>query len=328
MHSLNSLKSTIFQTDKQNFESHALKLFRFQYERNEVYNQYVDALNISVSEVRELQDIPFLPIRFFKSHKITTTHFEHQQVFESSGTTGNSTSRNFVEDLDYYRKVTLRIFSSFYEDLQDSIIIGLLPSYLERNNSSLVFMVDYFIKRSKQEFSGFYLNNYNELIAVLKQLSSSKRSVYLFGVTFALLELAKYEIPELPNLKVIETGGMKGRGKEMVREELHGLLIESLKTDSIFSEYGMTELMSQAYMLKDGLFHTPPWMRILIREVNDLFNYIPEGRSGAINIIDLANVHSCAFIETEDLGVARNGGFNVIGRLDNSEMRGCNLLTS
>lgn len=327
MYSLNSFKTSVFSVNNQNFEQHAIELFHFQYKNNTVYKAFVDYLNIHPNEINTLSQIPFLPIRFFKSHQVKTGKFEPACIFESSGTTG-SRSKHYIEDLEFYKKVSERIFESIFGAIDQSIIIGLLPSYLERANSSLVYMVNHFIAKSENASSGFYLDNLSELSALLTTLSISERKVVLFGVTFALMEFAERFHFDMNNLVVLETGGMKGRGSELIREELHKKLAASFNTDYILSEYGMTELLSQAYLQKDGLFHTPPWMRVSTREIHDPFCFCNNGKTGVLNIIDLANVHSCAFIETEDLGIMENKGFKVLGRLDNSDLRGCNLLLS
>jgi len=325
--SINSFKSKLFSIDNQNFNKAALELFQFQYKNNLVYKSYIDYLNIKPDEVNDIDKIPFLPIRFFKSHKIISSNFTIRHVFESSGTTQNNTSRHYIEDLEFYKQVSSRIFLDTFGLIKGAVIIGLLPSYLERNNSSLVYMVDHFIESSHRSESGFYLHNYEQLYQLLKALDETK-NIYLFGVTFALLEFAqKYKINN-DNFVILETGGMKGKGSEMVREELHEILGEGFTSSRITSEYGMTELLSQAYMAEDGYFKPPPWMSVKIRDINDPFCFVKEGKSGGINIIDLANIHSCAFIETEDLGVNSDLGFKVLGRLDNSDLRGCNLLVS
>ncbi len=326
MESLNSFKSSVFRINNQSFDVHALNLFRFQYRQNPVYKAFVDHLRIDAYSVQSIEKIPFLPIRLFKEHKIVSGDFTPQHVFESSGTTNSSTSKHYIEDLRYYAEISVSVFSHFFADLHEAVVIGLLPSYLERNTSSLVFMVDHFIKMTRHPASGFYLTDYEKLAATLSALSRDDRPVFLFGVTFALLELARIFNMEVKNLVVLETGGMKGRGREMIREELHDHLRSAFIGARITSEYGMTELLSQAYLGKEGYFQCPPWMRVFIRDVNDPFFYMKNGKTGVINIIDLANVHSCAFIETEDLGIRHDAGFQVLGRLDNSDMRGCNLL--
>ncbi len=325
MQTFNSFKTNIFRINNQNFERHAINLFRFQLKYNKKYRAYVSNLNINTSEISSLFDIPFMPIQFFKRLEIKTTEFESEKIFESSGTTGLR-SKHCIEDLEFYNKISEKTFTSFFNNIENAVIIGLLPSYLERNNSSLVFMVDHFIKRSNNPHSGFYLNDQESLIDKLNQLANSEKKIYLFGVTFALLELAKKVNFNLSNLIVIETGGMKGQGTELVREELHKRLGKAFNTNQILSEYGMTELLSQAYLQHDGFFHSPPWMKILIREMQDPFSYAADGKTGVIKVIDLANIHSCGFIETEDIGWSNGSGFKVLGRLDNSDLRGCNLM--
>ncbi len=325
MQSLNSFKTNLFRINNQNFEQHALDLFRFQYKNNQVYRDYIRYLNINPADVDAIEKIPFLPIQFFKKHTIKTGDFKPVHAFTSSGTTGEK-SAHFIEDLDFYKKVSAHIFTSFFGNLNQSVVLGLLPSYLERNDSSLVFMVNHFIEQSKNSNSGFYLHDLDVLAEKLKSLSKSREQIYLFGVTFALLDLAANFQIDNPNLVILETGGMKGTGRELIREDLHARLKKSFNKKEVFSEYGMTELLSQAYMKNNGLFYTPPWMKVFIREVHDPFCYAKNGQTGGINIIDLANAHSCAFIETEDLGIRFDSGFQVIGRLDNSDLRGCNLL--
>jgi phenylacetate-coenzyme A ligase PaaK-like adenylate-forming protein len=325
--SINSFKSKLFSIDSQNFDETALELFQFQYQNNLIYKSYVDHLKVNPADVKNIKEIPFLPIRFFKTQKVVTGDFPIDHIFESSGTTQLNTSKHYVEDLNFYKQVSSRIFLDNFGSIEGSIVIGLLPSYLERSNSSLVFMVNQFIKSSNRSESGFYLQNYNELNQILVALGQ-RNPVFLFGVTFALLEFAnKYRV-ENENLVILETGGMKGRGRELIREELHKVLRRSFIVKKISSEYGMTELLSQAYLGEDGFFKAPPWMNVIIRDINDPFYYLKEGKTGVLNVIDLANVHSCAFIETEDLGVKSGAGFKVLGRLDNSDLRGCNLLVS
>lgn len=328
MQSINSLKTNIYKINNQNFEEAAIEIFRFQYHSNPVYKKYVDFLGVDLTAVKVLEQIPFLPIRFFKSHKIVSGNFQIQHIFESSGTTESTKSKHYVEDLEFYKNVTVWIFEHFFSSLEGSVVLGLLPSYLERNNSSLVYMVDQFIRQTGRSESGFFLDDYDRLVDLLNKLEGTDTRIYLFGVTFALLELSANFYLENENLTILETGGMKGRGREMVREELHDHLKTAFPGARISSEYGMTELLGQAYLDDDGYFQTPPWMKVKIRDINDPFSYVREGRSGAINIIDLSNLHSCAFIETEDLGVDSWAGFRVLGRMDNSDVRGCNLLVS
>ena len=325
MRSLNSFKSKIFHINNQNFEQHALDLFHFQYRNNKIYHDYIKHLGINHKKIHSVSNIPFLPIQFFKSQIVKCGDYTAEHVFKSSGTTGN-TSKHYIQDLDFYTKISTWIFQSFFGPLKNSAIIGLLPSYLERSNSSLVYMVDHFIKTSENPYSGFYLSDVNDLMMRLDELRTTNNSIYLFGVTFALLEVAKNHIFKNNRINIIETGGMKGRGKELIRDDLHDILKNAFKKGNIFSEYGMTELLSQAYLKRDGYFYAPPWMRIYIRDIYDPFAMVENGKTGIIKIIDLANIHSCSFIETEDLGLSKGDGFKVLGRLDNSDMRGCNLL--
>jgi phenylacetate-coenzyme A ligase PaaK-like adenylate-forming protein len=318
----------VFEVNDDNFAQAALSLFQFQYVHNSIYHQYVDYLGVVPGSVKALNDIPFLPIRFFKEHKVVSDRFVPEMVFESSGTTQHTPAKHYIEDLNYYNKLSHRIFEGFFGHLQDAVVLGLLPSYLERSNSSLVYMVNQFIKTSSRPESGFFLSDFDGLLKQLKALANNEVKVYMFGVTFALLQLAVKCDFRLPNLSIFETGGMKGRGREMIREEVHAVLGKGFKDAAICSEYGMTELMSQAYMDQAGIFRTPPWMKVKIREINDPFALVDAGRTGAINIIDLANAHSVAFLETEDLGVEVSGGFKVLGRMDNSDTRGCNLLVA
>lgn len=346
------LKSAVLQLNdgSQNphtFEELALEVFRFQAVANPVYSEYLGFLKVNPSKVDRLDKIPFLPIQFFKHHQVISDNAPVQMVFESSGTTGQITSRHYVSDLPFYEHISQKIFERFYGPLTDYHILALLPSYLERNNSSLVYMVQSFIYRSFSRESGFYLNNMDELLQKLQQLSENTfthRKVLLMGVTFALLDLAENkDLPDyVMNLKdrliVMETGGMKGRRKEMLREEVHSILKNRLPVDAIHSEYGMTELLSQGYSKGEGVFELPETMKILLREINDPFKSISTQINtgiikektvrGGINVVDLANIDSCSFIETQDLGAYQpeNQKFSVIGRFDNSDVRGCNLL--
>ena len=311
------------------FESAALELYKFQLENNLIYRAYVKARGLNNKVVKDLVDIPFLPIGFFKNHQVISGSKRHfEGFFSSSGTTGSITSKHYYWSEDFYLKHSLNLFQREYGNIKDFHVLALLPSYLERKGSSLVSMADYFISQSESEHSGFYLYNHEELISKLDFLSSSNKKVLLLGVTFALLDLLNIGIiiPKNKNLIVMETGGMKGRRKEMVREELHQILKQGFHVDEIHSEYGMTELMSQAYSKGDGIYNLPPSMRVYLRDVNDPLSW-SERSQGGLNIIDLANFHSCSFIETQDLG--RKIGedkFEVLGRFDNSEIRGCNLM--
>jgi len=323
----NSFKSDIFNIRSESFDDFALRLFRVQTKENEIYRRYLSALDIVPESVNSIEDIPFLPIRFFKDHRVKTGSFQEEAVFRSSGTTGLLTSCHYIESLEYYKQVTEQIFRIFYGDIRQYNIIGLLPSYLERKDASLIHMAQHYINLSKSKDSGFYLNDYEGLARKLKNLRQKGQKVWLVGVTFALLEFAKQYSMPLDNTIIVETGGMKGRGRELTRQELHELLKSRFPGVIIHSEYGMTELHSQAYMQNNSWFQAPEWMKVYIRDTNDPFAVLPHGKNGAINIIDLANVYSCAFIETQDSGVRDNEGrFRVLGRLDNTEQRGCNLM--
>lgn len=323
------LEKLIFQKDLD-FEKTALELFGFQYNNNVLYKQYVDALGIPVSQVRKIDQIPFLPIRFFKTHTITTTQFEAGVVFESSGTTQTINSKHFVKDVSLYEQSFFNGFNTFYGNAADWCVLGLLPSYLERENSSLVYMVQKLIEKSSNPHSGFYLEDFESLSQTLMLLESNGQKTILIGVTFALLDFAeKFPIP-LKHTIVMETGGMKGRRKEMIRHEVHEILKQQFSINSIHSEYGMSELLSQAYSKAGGIFQTPHWMRVLLREMEDplaIKTMQTDKTSGLINIIDLANIYSCSFIATDDLGVLHyDNRFEVTGRMDNSDIRGCSLL--
>lgn len=317
----------ISQVNECNFENIALELFKHQYEHTTVYRHYVDALGVNTSKIRSIEEIPFLPIEFFKNHTVMSGQWPVEAIFTSSGTSGLSTSRHAVWSLSFYLNNARLIFERYYGELEDYHFFALLPSYLEREGSSLIAMMDYFIRESHSPFSGFYLNNYQDMVNQLERAKQSGRKIILWGVSFALLDLAERFNLNLEDALVIETGGMKGRRKEMIREELHELLCSRFHVRQIGSEYGMTELLSQAYSFGNGIYQSPPWMKIRVRDINDPFKWIENGKTGGINVIDLANVHSCAFIETQDLGKSVQGGyFEVLGRIDNSDLRGCNLL--
>jgi phenylacetate-coenzyme A ligase PaaK-like adenylate-forming protein len=310
------------------FNNLALEVFRFQLENNAVYSQYVKSLKTDTAGIRDYRAIPFLPIECFKTQAVVCGRVSPQDViFSSSGTTGQVTSRHYVRDAELYRESFLKGFERFYGDVRDYCILALLPSYLERSGSSLVYMFDELIRRSKHPASGFYLHNRGELTATIRQQQQSGQKILLLGVTYALLDLADEGIALNDRVIVMETGGMKGRRKEMIKEEVHAILKERFGIGAIHSEYGMTELLSQAYSQKDGLFECPPWMRVLVRDANDPFTYVRHGKGGGINVIDLANVYSCSFIETKDLGrLHENNCFEILGRFDNSDLRGCNLM--
>jgi len=321
-------KEEIFQiSSKKEFEKMALKVFRHQYDHNFVYNQFCNLLNKNKSNVKSLTEIPFLPIQFFKSHQVLSSSAPVQQTFTSSGTTGMITSQHLITDTTWYEESYRKAFAQFYGNIEDYAVLALLPSYLDRQGSSLIYMVKDLIDSSNHSESGFYLNNYNELAAKIIELDNAGQNVLLIGVTYALLDLIEIQNFELKNTIIMETGGMKGKRKEMIREELHQLLCEGFGVSNIHSEYGMTELLSQAYSLGDGVFECPNWMHILIRDTEDALTYVEVQKTGGINVIDLANYNSCAFIATQDLGKKYpNNSFEVLGRFDNSDIRGCNLM--
>ena len=318
----------IFTSNNQKqFDKMALKVFRFQYENNLVYREFCDFLKTEVQKVKTIQQIPFLPIQFFKSHSVVSNTNPIQTTFTSSGTTGMVTSKHLVTNVSIYEESYRKGFSQFYGNIEDYVVLALLPSYLEREGSSLIHMVDDLIQLSNHPESGFYLHNYDELIEKITQLDQSGQNVILIGVTYALLDLIEKQSFQLENTIIMETGGMKGKRKEMIREELHQKLCNGFGVKSIHSEYGMTELLSQAYSLGDGIFECPSWMQISIRDTEDALSYVREGKTGGINIIDLANINSCSFIATQDLGkIYSNGSFEVLGRFDHSDIRGCNLM--
>ncbi|MDC0380894.1 acyl transferase [Flavobacteriaceae bacterium] len=320
--------SSIFDINSESaFAEKALELFKFQFEENPVYRSFCDLLYKHPSDVQKLEDIPFLPIEFFKTHKVVSIKKDIQQTFTSSGTTGSVVSQHHVADLDIYKKSFQKGFAHFYGNIEDYAVLALLPSYLEREGSSLVYMVEDMIQESKQPKSGFYLNDLDELKQTLLELETSRQKTLLIGVSYALLDLVEFHQFELKHTIIMETGGMKGRRKELIKSELHAILKKGFGVDKIHSEYGMTELLSQAYSKGDGLFSTPPWMKVLVRDPEDALTILEEKKSGGINIIDLANINSCAFIATQDLGkIHTNGTFEVLGRFDQSDIRGCNLM--
>jgi phenylacetate-coenzyme A ligase PaaK-like adenylate-forming protein len=323
---LEELKQKLFEINTiTEFNEIALAIFHYQYAGNPVYRHYLSLMNTNIDEIRHFSQIPFLPVEFFKTHKIVSSDNSPEKIFSSSGTSGSTTSRHFVNDLSLYEKSFTRSFELFYGSPEDHIILALLPSYLERNDSSLVFMVEKLIGMSRNASSGFYLENDEQLVK--KLAASSDKKILLLGVTYALLDLVlKFDIPEFKGI-VMETGGMKGRRAEMIREELHEVLKSGFHVSTIHSEYGMTEMLSQAYSMGDGIFKTPPWMKILIRDTNDPKTLLADGKTGGINVIDLANLYSCSFIATQDLGkIHSNETFEVLGRFDNSDIRGCNLM--
>lgn len=320
--------SDIFSiSNNKQFEKIALKVFRFQYENNLVYRTFCEHLKVDKQAIKSIKQIPFLPISFFKSHHVVTGENAIQKTFTSSGTTGMTTSQHHIADLSLYEKSYRKGFSQFYGNIENYTVLALLPSYLEREGSSLIYMVQDLIDLSQNPDSGFYLHNYEELITKLIALDESGQNVILIGVTYALLDLIEMRKFQLKNTIIMETGGMKGKRKELIREDLHQQLCHGFGVEAIHSEYGMTELLSQAYSFGDGIFECPPWMQVLIRDTEDALSYVDSGKTGGINVIDLANINSCAFIATQDLGKKNpNTTFEVLGRFDNSDIRGCNLL--
>jgi phenylacetate-coenzyme A ligase PaaK-like adenylate-forming protein len=309
------------------FEQTTMETFRFQALRNPIYKKFLSLLGRSVEDVQNVDQIPFMPIQFFKEFQVKTTDFEPEKVFLSSGTTGSIQSKHLVKDLNWYDWSFREAFDYFYGPIEDYVVLALLPSYLERDGSSLIYMADDFIKSSKHKESGFYLNNRKELVENLNELEKSGKKTLLLGVSFALLDLVEEHPFSLKHTIVMETGGMKGRRKEMIRKELHQVLASGFGVEHIHSEYGMTELLSQAYSKGKGIFQCPPWMKIKIRDTEDALTLLPTGKSGGINIIDLANRYSCSFLATQDLGrCIDDKNFEVLGRFDNSDIRGCNLL--
>ena len=325
----NSFKERLFALKSNEFEHLALSVFKYQANFNIVYKRYLGFLNVKPENVVSLDQIPFLPIEFFKEHRVVSGNWDSEKEFLSSGTTSSQRSSHLVKDVTFYHEVAENIFRSFYSNVSDTAFFALLPSYVEQGSSSLVSMVDYFISRSNHEASGFYLKDNTNMLNNIRKLLSRGQKVVLFGVTYALLDLVSEGQTDLEGLVIIETGGMKGRRKEMTKEELYGYLTKAFNVKVIHSEYGMTELLSQAYSFEEGKFHTPKWMKVMVRDLNDPFSYIPCGKSGGVNVIDLANLNSCSFIETKDIGVAfEDETFKILGRFDNSDIRGCNLLVS
>ena len=314
------------QTDAD-FVQAALQTFGYQYQHNQVYQRFCTLLGRTPDKVRQLTDIPFLPIEFFKSEAVYCGNERPTTVFTSSGTTGSQTSRHYVKDLAVYQQSFRQGFADFYGNIEEYTVLALLPSYLERTGSSLITMVADLIERSGSADSGFYLNEYDLLAEKLTSLDRSGRKVLLIGVSFALLDLVETHRFQLKNTIIMETGGMKGRRKELIREELHAILCEGFGVEHIHSEYGMTELLSQAYSAGSGLYESVRWLKVLIRDTNDALSYQRPLKTGGINLIDLANIHSCSFIATQDLGrLHPDGKFEVLGRFDNADIRGCNLL--
>lgn len=321
------IKSIFTIATNLEFEQKALQVFKYQLKNNSVYGGFCEYLKANDKTVKTLYDIPFLPISFFKSKKVVATSGPIESVFTSSGTTGTQTSKHYISDLSVYQKSYLKSFEQFYGKVTDYCILALLPSYLEREGSSLIYMVKDLIEKSNHNQSNFYLNESEALINTLKNQETKGSKTLLIGVSFALLDLAESHSFKLKNTIIMETGGMKGRRKELIRPELHAILKKRFGVSKIHSEYGMTELLSQAYSTGNGKFNCPPWMKIITRDTEDPLAFQEHDKTGGINIIDLANVHSCSFIATQDLGKTyRDGSFEILGRFDNSDIRGCNLM--
>lgn len=309
------------------FSSLCLDVFYYQALACKPYKTYLQHLGVNPRDIKTAEEIPFLPIRFFKEQKVYASNKPEELIFTSSSTTGMGESKHFVSDAGIYKESFRKGFKQFYGEPSNYTILALLPSYLERSSSSLTYMVEDLIRQSGQPDSGFFLHNHSELFDILCRLKEAQKPCLLFGVSFGLLDFIESFPISFPELIVMETGGMKGRRKEMIREELHGLLCKGFGVESIHSEYGMTECLSQAYSKGNGIYHCPPWMRILTRDIYDPFSYVKHGATGGVNVIDLANLYSCSFIETQDLGrVYENGTFEILGRFDSSDVRGCNLL--
>ena len=322
------LEEQIFNIQNEaDFLKVSLQVFQFQYQHSEVYRKFCDLLNTKPQQVTRLEEIPFLPIEFFKTHRVLSSAEKIEETFTSSGTTGNLTSKHLVTDLKLYEQSFINAFEGFYGPIEDYVTLALLPAYLERKGSSLIYMANYFIEHSKHSESGFYLDELEQLTSLLLQLEKEKKKVLLIGVSFALLDLVEQHQFSLKNTVIMETGGMKGRRKEMIRKELHQILKEGFGVEKIHSEYGMTELLSQAYSQGDGIFNCPKHMKILLRDTEDALSYVEDGKTGGINVIDLANLNSCSFIATQDLGKKINtNAYEILGRFDNSDIRGCNLM--
>ena len=327
------IRNDLFNVTENNFEKLALRIFRFQYAQNIFYRKYCDTARTDIENIQTIQQIPFLPIQFFKSKEITSTLFEPETIFESSGTTGSVNSKHFLKDSSLYEQSFLKAFDLFYGDITAYCIIGLLPSYLERKNSSLVWMVNEFIKKTRHPQSGFYLYDFEKLKQLLILNEEKQQQTLLIGVTYALLDFFEGNPMKLRYTTIMETGGMKGRREEFTRTEIHRQLMKQSGTNEVHSEYGMTELLSQAYSKKDGIFQCPPWMKVLLRSEDDPFEiYLASWlnkpfTNGVINVIDFANLYSCSFIATDDMGkLYKNGSFEILGRMDNSDVRGCSLM--
>jgi len=325
MQSINSIEKRIPKISDKNFKNCSLDVFKYQAKFNKVYNSYLTNLNVEIAAIKEIDEIPFLPIEFFKNEIVKCDNWQEETVFHSSGTTGQQKSRHFIKDLGFYHRNTKLIFESFYGPLNDHIIVALLPSYLDQSNSSLVSMVSHFMDQSECRESTFISKDINLLEQKTEKALKLKKKLLLIGISHALLDLSEFGV-DLSEAIIMETGGMKGKRLDITRGDLHKLLCEGFNTSRIHSEYGMSELMSQAYSLGEGMFRTSNWMKVMIRDSYDPFSYVKSGKTGGINVIDLANIHSCSFIETKDLGRETDSGFEVLGRFDNSDVRGCNLM--
>lgn len=323
------ITETIFSINGDEvFTRCALEIFHFQYAGNKVYKEFIDNLNTDPRSVNSLKDIPFMPVDFFKTREVITGTSKPATIFESSGTTGHERAKHYITDTGLYERSFLETFRRFYGAPEEYFFAALLPSYTDRQNSSLVYMADHLVRKSRFKESGFFKDNAGQLLSSISSARQAGAKILLLGVSFALLDLAENHASDLHDVIIMETGGMKGRRKEITRDELHGILTKAFNVSSIHSEYGMTELLSQAYSKAGGLFHCPPWMKIVIRDPQDPKALLEKpGTTGGINIIDLANIHSCSFISTGDLGkLHADGSFEVLGRIDNSDIRGCNLL--
>lgn len=325
---VSNLIQKIFKIKSESdFLETSLGVYAYQFANNPIYQLFSKSLGRTPENTVELNQIPFVPISFFKTQKMLSSSQESQITFSSSGTSGQQNSMHYVTDLEVYKKSFLTAFEHFYGSCEDYIVFALLPNYLERGGSSLVYMVDAIIKNSQHPLSGFFLHEHELLHQNLLTAAASGKKILLVGVSFALLDFVEKYNLNIPELVVMETGGMKGQRKEIVRQELHQILKSGFGVPKIHSEYGMTELLSQAYSKGDGLFYTPAWMKVLIRDVNDPFAFVESGKTGGINIIDLANINSCSFIATQDLGKQYlDSSFELIGRFDDSDLRGCNLM--
>ncbi|MDR1877037.1 MAG: acyl transferase [Flavobacteriaceae bacterium] len=312
---------------EKDFNELALKTFLYQYKNTLVYKEFIDLLHVDIEKIDHYSQIPFLPIEFYKTHQILDKNFPTDFYFQSSGTTSKNLSKHFVADKNLYRESIIKAFSLFFGDPSQYIYLGLLPSYLERQNSSLIYMVDYLMQQSDRKDNGYFLHNFEDLNVLLNRLEKENQKVILFGVSYALLDFSSAFPQNLNNTIIVETGGMKGRKEEITKDELLTELQTSFQTKKVYSEYSMTELLSQAYSLGNNIYQCPSWMKILIRDVEDPFSYVKNGNSGGVNIIDLANIHSCSFISTQDMGKKETEySFQILGRIDNSDIRGCSLL--